>query len=119
MFQDALNLTDIMTMKEVRSIVAFVAIVLIKKQVEHELLAAFLELVVKLNETAFRPLLRRLCDWAFADESGKCMAPESVVICVLKCLDHSRLERGDILPSIHGVAGLLQGTEHLMSQVLC
>lgn len=46
-------------------------IVLIKQQVEHELFAAFLELVVKLNETAFRPLLRKLCDWAFADESGR------------------------------------------------
>ncbi|KAH9943771.1 hypothetical protein B0H21DRAFT_877669 [Amylocystis lapponica] len=53
MFQDALGINEVVETKEV----------------EHELLAAFLELVVKLNETAFKPLLRKLCDWAFADES--------------------------------------------------
>ncbi|KZT03292.1 uncharacterized protein LAESUDRAFT_744673 [Laetiporus sulphureus 93-53] len=36
-----------------------------KRQIEHELIASFLELVVKLNETAFRPLFRKLSDWAF------------------------------------------------------
>ena len=37
---------------------------------ESSLIAAFRELVVKLNETAFRPLFRRLYDWAFAGDSG-------------------------------------------------
>jgi U3 small nucleolar RNA-associated protein 10 len=36
---------------------------------EPHIISAFLELVVKLNETAFRPLFRRLYDWAFAAES--------------------------------------------------
>ncbi|KAG1807089.1 uncharacterized protein BJ212DRAFT_1387903 [Suillus subaureus] len=36
---------------------------------EPHIISAFLELVVKLNETAFRPFFRRLYDWAFAAES--------------------------------------------------
>ncbi|KAH6904492.1 hypothetical protein BKA70DRAFT_1373519 [Coprinopsis sp. MPI-PUGE-AT-0042] len=36
--------------------------------VETSIISAFRELVVKLNETAFRPLFRRLYDWAFAAE---------------------------------------------------
>lgn len=39
-------------------------------QVEQETVSAFLELVVKLNETTFRPLFRKLYDWAFTQESG-------------------------------------------------
>ncbi|KAI0311668.1 hypothetical protein OF83DRAFT_1068421 [Amylostereum chailletii] len=38
-------------------------------QVEQAVIGAFLELVTKLNETAFRPLFRKLFDWAFADPS--------------------------------------------------
>jgi U3 small nucleolar RNA-associated protein 10 len=38
--------------------------------VEASIISAFRELVVKLNETAFRPLFRRLYDWAFAAEKG-------------------------------------------------
>jgi hypothetical protein len=34
-------------------------------QVESAVVAAFVELVTKLNDTAFRPLFRRLFDWAF------------------------------------------------------
>ncbi|KAG2757731.1 hypothetical protein P692DRAFT_20824545 [Suillus brevipes Sb2] len=37
---------------------------------EPHIISAFLELVVKLNETAFRPLFRRLYDWAFAAENA-------------------------------------------------
>jgi len=33
-------------------------------------ISAFTELVVKLNENVFRPLFRRMHDWAFADEKG-------------------------------------------------
>jgi U3 small nucleolar RNA-associated protein 10 len=39
------------------------------QEVEPNLINAFKELVVKLNETAFRPLFRRLYDWAFAGET--------------------------------------------------
>ena len=34
-------------------------------QVESTVVAAFVELVTKLNDTAFRPLFRKLFDWAF------------------------------------------------------
>ncbi|KAI6037989.1 hypothetical protein EDC04DRAFT_2699173 [Pisolithus marmoratus] len=33
-------------------------------------ISAFVDLVVKLNESAFRPLFRRLHDWAFVDDTG-------------------------------------------------
>jgi len=39
-------------------------------QGEPHVISAFIELVVKLNENAFRPLLRRMHDWAFADEKA-------------------------------------------------
>ncbi|TFK95259.1 NUC211 domain-containing protein [Pterulicium gracile] len=34
-------------------------------------ISAFVELVVKLNDTTFKPMFRRLFDWAFADSSDK------------------------------------------------
>jgi U3 small nucleolar RNA-associated protein 10 len=34
-------------------------------QVESAVVAAFVEFVTKLNDTAFRPIFRRLFDWAF------------------------------------------------------
>ncbi|TCD67119.1 snoRNA-binding rRNA-processing protein utp10 [Steccherinum ochraceum] len=37
-------------------------------QIKDDVLSAFLELVVKLNEATFRPLFRRIFDWAFASE---------------------------------------------------
>ncbi|KAG6866337.1 hypothetical protein C0991_005804 [Blastosporella zonata] len=37
---------------------------------EARAILAFQELVVKLNEAAFRPLFRRLYDWAFASDAG-------------------------------------------------
>lgn len=39
-------------------------------QGEPHVISAFTELVVKLNDNAFRPLFRRMHDWAFADEKG-------------------------------------------------
>ncbi|KAJ7701560.1 hypothetical protein B0H17DRAFT_1195339 [Mycena rosella] len=41
-----------------------------KSQAEAEATSAFIELVVKLNEASFRPLFRKLYDWAFADETS-------------------------------------------------
>jgi U3 small nucleolar RNA-associated protein 10 len=38
---------------------------------EAQAISAFLELVVKLNEATFRPIFRRLYDWAFANDGGK------------------------------------------------
>ncbi|KAJ7222324.1 hypothetical protein GGX14DRAFT_663256 [Mycena pura] len=35
-----------------------------------EAISAFIELVVKLNEASFRPLFRKLYDWAFVEESS-------------------------------------------------
>ncbi|KAI6147846.1 hypothetical protein BKA82DRAFT_4145263 [Pisolithus tinctorius] len=40
------------------------------QEVESYATSAFIELVVKLNENAFRPLFRRLHDWAFVDNTG-------------------------------------------------
>jgi len=39
-------------------------------QAETLVIAAFKELVVKLNESAFKPLFRRLYDWAFVETPG-------------------------------------------------
>ena len=39
-------------------------------QAETRVISAFKELVVKLNEATFRPLFRRLYDWAFTTDSG-------------------------------------------------
>ncbi|KAJ6578862.1 hypothetical protein DFH09DRAFT_980162 [Mycena vulgaris] len=41
-----------------------------KSDAEAQTISAFIELVVKLNEASFRPLFRKLYDWAFADESS-------------------------------------------------
>lgn len=38
---------------------------------EFEAISAFLQLVVKLNEATFRPLFRRLFDWAFVNGASK------------------------------------------------
>ena len=40
-------------------------------QLEDSVIAAYVELVVKLNETAFQPLFRKFCDWAFGDETRR------------------------------------------------
>lgn len=40
------------------------------QEVESYATSAFIELVVKLNENAFRPLFRKLHDWAFVDNTG-------------------------------------------------
>lgn len=42
----------------------------LRPQAETRVIAAFKELVVKLNESAFKPLFRRLYDWAFVEKSG-------------------------------------------------
>ncbi|KAH8833345.1 armadillo-type protein [Flagelloscypha sp. PMI_526] len=39
-------------------------------EAENALIGSFIELVVKLNDTAFRPLFRKLYDWAFVKESS-------------------------------------------------
>ncbi|THU93396.1 hypothetical protein K435DRAFT_779869 [Dendrothele bispora CBS 962.96] len=41
------------------------------RDAEAQAISAFVELVVKLNEVTFRPLFRRLHDWAFVDENGQ------------------------------------------------
>ncbi|KAJ6630100.1 hypothetical protein B0H10DRAFT_1984968 [Mycena sp. CBHHK59/15] len=41
-----------------------------KSEAEAQAISAFIELVVKLNEASFRPLFRKLYDWAFADDAS-------------------------------------------------
>ncbi|KZT68072.1 hypothetical protein DAEQUDRAFT_348588 [Daedalea quercina L-15889] len=41
-----------------------------RAEIEPPLISSFLELVVKLNETAFRPLFRKFSDWAFTDQGA-------------------------------------------------
>ncbi|KAI0670242.1 hypothetical protein C8Q78DRAFT_1138718 [Trametes maxima] len=40
-------------------------------EVENTIINAFMEVVVKLNETAFRPIFRKLYDWAFMQSQGQ------------------------------------------------
>lgn len=42
-----------------------------KTEVQADIIATFLELVVKINEAIFKPLFRRLFDWAFASDAGE------------------------------------------------
>ncbi|KAF9526013.1 hypothetical protein CPB83DRAFT_877003 [Crepidotus variabilis] len=46
-------------------------IVKLHQQPEEHVIQAFKELVVKLNETSFKPLFRRLHDWAFTGDSDE------------------------------------------------
>jgi len=39
-------------------------------QAETQVISAFREFVVKLNDSTFRPVFRRLYDWAFVREGG-------------------------------------------------
>ncbi|KAJ7146113.1 hypothetical protein C8R44DRAFT_600928 [Mycena epipterygia] len=41
-----------------------------QSEAEAEAILAFIELVIKLNEASFRPLFRKLYDWAFADATS-------------------------------------------------
>ncbi|KAF7297329.1 U3 small nucleolar RNA-associated protein 10 [Mycena indigotica] len=43
----------------------------VETQAKKQSITAFVELVVKLNEASFRPLFRKLYDWAFADETSQ------------------------------------------------
>jgi len=51
-----------------------------KCALEMQTISAFRELVVKLNESAFRSLFRRLYDWAYAGDSGSDLR-RKVVFC--------------------------------------
>lgn len=44
-------------------------------KVEDDSISTFVELVVKLNEVSFKPLFRKLFDWAFA-ASGEWQKPD-------------------------------------------
>jgi U3 small nucleolar RNA-associated protein 10 len=47
------------------ALLLLLAVAEIMIQVESAVVAAFVELVTKLNDTAFRPIFRKLFDWAF------------------------------------------------------
>ena len=44
-------------------------------QAQSSVITAFKELTVKLNEAAFKPLFRRLFDWAFVEDPGGFSSP--------------------------------------------
>ena len=50
-------------------------------QAETRVITAFKELVVKLNEAAFKPLFRRLYDWAFVEKSSSFPAMLMLFLC--------------------------------------
>ncbi len=39
------------------------------QQAETQVISAFKEFVIKLNESTFRPIFRRLYDWAFVNDT--------------------------------------------------
>ncbi|KAL6308934.1 hypothetical protein BKA93DRAFT_724934 [Sparassis latifolia] len=53
----------------------------VNMNIETDIISSFVELVVKLNETAFRPLFRKLCDWAFASDNDAAEASRQVRFC--------------------------------------
>lgn len=87
-------------------------------KVEAKTIGAFIELVTKLNESAFKPLFRRLFDWAFAGKHVEYLDqpfawfPDSVHRrCRLRQKDH-------LLSSLSCHVGLLQGQFSRRSCVL-
>jgi hypothetical protein len=82
-------------------------------QMESAVVGAFVEFVTKLNDTAFRPLFRKLFDWAFTSE------PRNVMYHRMRSLNcpsffSSRVNRWEedrILQRIYGPLGLLQGDD--------
>jgi hypothetical protein len=75
-------------------------------QAEEHVIQAFVELIVKLNEASFRPLYRRLFDWAFGNGSHLHQSNSS---------SHSNFSRRErvhedhFLQGLQRTAGLLQG----------
>lgn len=54
---------------------------------KNDIIAAFIELTVKLNENTFKPLFRKVFDWAFSASSGQHDFCSSPLVCkVLKYL---------------------------------
>jgi U3 small nucleolar RNA-associated protein 10 len=107
-------------------------------QGEPHIISAFLELVVKLNETAFRPLFRRLYDWAFAAENGESLPNRTVFLslsyfqqtltarsrfatCTLPCWIISRCARNTSskYPVINPAQGLMNPYMSMLLQALC
>jgi U3 small nucleolar RNA-associated protein 10 len=107
-------------------------------QGEPYIISAFLELVVKLNETAFKPLFRRLYDWAFAAESGELLPIKPVLLslsyvqqtlsvrsrfatCTLPCWIISRcaINISSTYPVINPVQGLMNPYMSMLLQALC
>ena len=84
-----------------------------RTQVESAAITAFVELVAKLNDTAFRPLFRRLFDWAFQGivlfySFGGAMS----VLLIMEFGLSPRCncdEEDRVLQCLHGSLGSLQG----------
>ncbi|KAF8192665.1 hypothetical protein K438DRAFT_2017867 [Mycena galopus ATCC 62051] len=52
-----------------------------KSEAEAQAISAFIELVVKLNEASFRPLFRKLYDWAFAESAAAADLKRKITFC--------------------------------------
>jgi len=61
---------DVRTRCIITEATPFLILCLVCLQSEARVVSAFVELVVKLNEATFKPLFRRLHDWAFVNEGG-------------------------------------------------
>ncbi|KAI0070967.1 hypothetical protein K474DRAFT_1669523 [Panus rudis PR-1116 ss-1] len=53
----------------------------VREQVESEAIATFLELIMKINEVTFKPLFRKLFDWAFNSEEKSADDTHKLVFC--------------------------------------
>jgi hypothetical protein len=75
----------------------------LRPQAETRVIAAFKELVIKLNESAFKPLFRRLYDWAFVEKSGT-FPHHADFSALITCFQMMSLER---LPSTIYISAFL------------
>ena len=69
LFKSFLSMFDVCATIETQEVSLIRTVVwsgLTHDKVESALINAFVEVVVKLNETAFRPIFRKMFDWAFA-----------------------------------------------------
>ena len=99
-FSIFLEALDIVKLHEEVSTVSSTVLALAKsiEQAESRVVSSFRELVVKLNESAFKPLFRRLYDWAFAGETGMCLP--SATILPLNSSQRMKLEKSLLVISI-------------------
>ena len=83
-------------------------------------ISSFVEIVIKLNESSFKPVFRRLYDWAFADETGTyppvCSSCTSHIptLCFLSL---SIVKKDFVLSCVCGLARLFQGHARVLKRI--